>query len=244
MQPDVQASYGAHIAAAHRQIAAQVRALWPTGQCVACGLVHPCPADDKALLKPGPVRKNCLLGHWQQAMAHWLEANWGRHWHAVLAEIAIDRDRQQCHQCGACCSFASNEADYQTLVAMAEAGDVFAQEFVQVFIPYESEAEAVARHPAIAAQLAQENDSPVQFYRCAYLGANNACTLFGDARRPSMCATYPAQPLVFVQQRCGWAGWKAAHHEGALAAHAAITVGLHVLEQLQPVHVADSQAVY
>jgi len=143
-----------------------------------------------------------------------------------LAGIEAERNAIACHQCGVCCRLASQDDDYDTLLAKAKDGDTFAQEFTRVFLPYESRQHAEEHFPELVAALQAEvgEERPLHFYHCPYVGQDNRCTLYGTAKRPAFCGTYPETPLSAIQPNCAWKPWQGEQHAVTLQCHATLAL--------------------
>ncbi|MDH4379656.1 MAG: YkgJ family cysteine cluster protein [Vampirovibrionales bacterium] len=143
-----------------------------------------------------------------------------------LAEIESERSAIACHQCGVCCRLASQDEDYETLLAKASGGDTFAQEFTRVFLPYETRQHAENRFPELVAALQAEvgEERPLHFYHCPYVGQDNRCTVYGTAKRPAFCGTYPETPLSAIQPNCAWKPWQGEQHTITLQCHATLVL--------------------
>jgi Fe-S-cluster containining protein len=168
---------------------------------------------------------------------------------AQLAAIKTAKEQVTCGQTGQCCRLASSEFSWVQLQAKAKQGDAFAKGFTSVFLPYASAEAAVKAFPDVVPQVlayavdelsskaakagrplndrekaALEPD--VYFYHCPYISEDNRCTLYGQPKRPAMCASYPDTPLTFIHKHCAWEGWQETYHQSALTAHASIELGL------------------
>jgi Fe-S-cluster containining protein len=169
----------------------------------------------------------CGYQAWQLAAIEMIEQQIARDILTRLKRIEADKARVTCHSCGVCCRLASSEYSYEELEERAAAGDSFAKQFTGIFIPYASEAAAREKFPELVASVlkeAQKSDSPgsVHFYHCPYIGEDNRCSIYGTAKRPQICASYPDTPLTFIYEKCAWKPWKDDAHDEALLAHAMI----------------------
>lgn len=151
-----------------------------------------------------------------------------------LAAIEVERNAIACHQCGVCCRLASQDDDYETLRAKAAKGNAFAQEFTRVFLPYENRQKAEERFPELVAVLQAEvgEDRPLHFYHCPYVGQDNRCTLYGTAKRPAFCGTYPETPLSAIQPNCAWKPWQGEQQTVTLQCHATLALCEAWVEQI------------
>ena len=129
------------------------------------------------------------------------------------------RDDYECNKCGACCKLAVSEYSYTQLKQRALKGDKFSEDFVSVFVPYETEEEAKAANPEyfeLLNRLVQEDK--IYYYYCPKLGTDNLCTIYEN--RPSICRDFPHNPLKLLPSECSFNEWKnfVAHHAMLLKA--------------------------
>ncbi len=154
----------------------------------------------------------CPLQHLRVWAISWLAQTWLPPLQRQLDDITQARDTHRCKQTGACCELGSSPYPWETLQAMAQAGDTFAQQFTSVFLPYPSLATVQAKHPhAVAEITARHGEGNVHFYYCAYLQSTKACGLWGSPQRPALCASYPETPQVYVAKHCAWRTWQETH---------------------------------
>lgn len=183
-----------------------------------------------------PSHPNCLWDEARRKALNYLELDLGQAIVGELASIKAKRDEVSCGQTGACCRLASSQFSWQELCQKAAAGDDFAQQFTSVFLPYASteaarlafatvvdEVLAYASHQASSQPTAKnQSGQAVYFYHCPYIGANNACTLYGTPKRPAICQSYPETPLGFIHKHCAWRPWQQTHHKQTLHLHATV----------------------
>ena len=196
--------------------------------CPACDL------DDTPLLAPS--HPGCPYTNWRKHCIEQIQNGFGRQIVEQLNTIQSDRDRVTCKQTGVCCRLAHSEFDWAELKRQAEQGHAFAQDFTQVFLPYSSLTSAKEAYPDAVEQVLAFNGADKQppfFYRCAYIGEDNCCTLFGTDKRPQFCSTYPETALGFVYRHCAWSTWQQASFEPTVRLHAAIEVSQWTIEQLE-----------
>lgn len=175
---------------------------------------------------------------WLTNCLQWLDQVGGRSVLTTLNKVNEERDQVQCHQCGVCCRVASSEYTYDELRQQAQAGDVFAEQFTRVFLPYPSIKDAKKAYPQVISAMEAESgntpstpetsDNPLSktlnVYHCPYVGEDNGCTLYGNPKRPALCQSYPENPLVFVYENCAWQDWKKTHHGDTVKAHAMLAI--------------------
>jgi Fe-S-cluster containining protein len=185
-----------------------------------------------------PLPPNCQYRAWQREALSWLENVLGRELLIKLQQIEGYRQAFTCHQCGVCCRLASSEHDYEALCKKASAGDTFAVQFTSIFLPYASREAARAKFPDVVQAVLKEAGEPageerVFFYHCPYVGEDNRCTIYGTAKRPAICGSYPETPLSFVYEKCAWRPWKEETHQDALAVHATLELAQELAKRLQ-----------
>ena len=109
-----------------------------------------------------------------------------------------------CNGCAVCCRFAVSEFSYEELKKKAENGDVFASQFISVFVPYESENEDINIFPEYVDLL--KSDEGYFVYHCPKLTEANRCSDYDN--RPQICRDFPDNPLAFLPKSCGFERWK------------------------------------
>lgn len=119
-----------------------------------------------------------------------------------------------CNQCGICCQCASPSVPLDKLLEKAASGDDFAQDFLNIFIPYENFDEARALFPDITERGAlavnknsantEKQDKPV-FYKCKYHCPQKQCLIYED--RPTLCREFPHSPFAVLDKCCGYYNW-------------------------------------
>ncbi|MEM0952106.1 MAG: YkgJ family cysteine cluster protein [Cyanobacteria bacterium P01_H01_bin.74] len=195
--------------------------------------LKPCKADANTLSGPNHSESRCGYADWRAGIRDFIETTVSGNVLKQMQEITQQRNQINCHQCGMCCKLASADAPYEKLREKAKAGDAFAREFTSVFLPYPSEKAAMAVAPDVVQQTLNavtdnETDRPEQkkvyFYFCPYLSEDNRCSIFGQEKRPSLCATYPESPLSALYKNCAWMPWKQAKFEDTLNAHSLVAI--------------------
>jgi Fe-S-cluster containining protein len=172
---------------------------------------------------------DCQYRQWQKAALETVEQEIGRDIAQQLQLVEGFRNTFSCHMCGMCCRMASSEYSYEELQARAAAGDDFAQQFTSVFLPYASREAAMQKYPEVVAAVlkeAEETDrqESIHFYHCPYIGEDNRCSIFGQDKRPGICASYPETPLSYVYEKCSWKPWKDETHSTTMLAHAMLAL--------------------
>ena len=115
-----------------------------------------------------------------------------------------NRNACKCAGCGMCCNFAVSEFSYEDLKQKAENGDVFASQFVSVFIPYEKKEDYENLFPEYIELLDGSGDYYV--YHCPKVTNDNRCPDYEN--RPQICRDFPDNPLAFLPKTCSYASWK------------------------------------
>ncbi len=157
------------------------------------------------VLHPG-----CEFRNWQKESIITMEQTIGKQILESLDKIqSLKEVHGSCHSCGVCCSLSSSQFSPDELGTKANEGDPFAQQFLSVFLPYDSHDHAKARHPELVEEIVEQADGPVYFYHCPHLTDDNKCSIYNDPRRPDICKTYPDTPLVLMYKKCGYQPWKA-----------------------------------
>lgn len=219
---------------ARKQLQHTLSGLWECFSCSACQ-AHARP-DAEAWLQPLPP--TCQYRDWQREALNWLENSLGQELLTKLQQIEGYRQTFTCHQCGVCCRLASSEYDYGTLRKQAAAGDAFAAQFTSIFLPYASRDAARSKFPDVVGAVLQEAGEPageerVFFYHCPYVGEDNRCTIYGTAKRPAICGSYPETPLSFVYEKCAWRPWKEETRQDALTVHATLELAQDLASRLK-----------
>lgn len=111
-----------------------------------------------------------------------------------------------CIGCGACCKLACSEFSPVELENKAQNGDVFAQQFIQTFVPYSGVDEVEKIFPEYLKMLIDNNESGYYFYHCPRVTKDNRCPDYEN--RPQICRDFPDNPLAFLPLSCGFMDWK------------------------------------
>lgn len=111
--------------------------------------------------------------------------------------------QELCNTCGKCCRIATFKGglNYEQLLELSqslaqseeEAVQIDgAKDFLTIFAPYESTAEARKFAPEFVDQTLElfgKKDDEMSFFTCRYLGDDNLCKIHED--RPHLCRMYP-----------------------------------------------------
>lgn len=192
--------------------------------------------------------EHCGYLPWVVHAVSFLESVVGKKILDDLSDIEAERDSQTCHQCGVCCRFASSEFSFDALLEKAKNGDMFAEQFTSIFLPYASTEVARQKFPDIVDAILHEvrtqtmeadtnecDTAPVYFYHCPYVGEDNRCTIYGTPKRPEICSQYPSTPLTFIYEKCAWKPWKDKRHTESMAVHARIEIASFYASKLRAI---------
>ena len=121
------------------------------------------------------------------------------------------RPQDLCLMCGKCCRVVTTGTSHEELCELARKNDVYAKEFLEIFVPYES-VEAARKVDAETVdnifnhlQNDQKSTENLTFYYCKYLQDDNKCGRYED--RKTLCKHFPSSPWAIVPPGCGFSGW-------------------------------------
>lgn len=138
-------------------------------------------------------------------------------------EIIENKKNSPCSCCGACCKLACSEFSFEELKTKSENGDVTAKEFIETFIPYESESEAQKNYPEYFELLkSRAQDEKIYFYHCLKVTKDNRCSDYEN--RPEICRNFPDNPIEFLPKTCAYSKWKKQNELRALSIHATLEI--------------------
>jgi Fe-S-cluster containining protein len=148
-----------------------------------------------------------------------------RKWREMLAY----RENFSCSGCGGlatCCNLACSEFSPEALGQKAANKDNFATQFLSVFVPYETRAEAEKVYPEYL-QLLQNTlegttDEDVYFYHCPKLNGEGRCSDYEN--RPQICRDFPDNPLSILPKSCGFYNWREEVQPVALMLHSMLEI--------------------
>ena len=165
-----------------------------------------CQIKKKDIFSPYPV-SGCKYRDWQMQAITYLNGDYKNKLKAEYKAIMDKRSDFECNKCGACCKLAVSEYSYTQLKQRAMRGDKFSEDFVSVFVPFESEEEAKAANPEyfeLLNNIVQEDK--IYYYYCPKLGSDNLCTIYEN--RPFICKDFPHNPLKLLPSACSFNEWK------------------------------------
>lgn len=122
------------------------------------------------------------------------------------------RPQRLCKMCGGCCRVVTTATPYEDLKKLAEEGEAYAIDFLELFEPFESIEAAKAVNKGIVDNILNEfknneelKDKNITFYTCRYLLENNLCRIYEN--RKELCKRCPSSPWVVTPPGCGYEGW-------------------------------------
>ena len=132
---------------------------------------------------------------------------------SYVENSALKQTQGLCKKCGRCCRVvANNNYSYAQLKNMAADGNEYAQDFVNLFIPYSSIAEARAVDAEAVDNIINHlkadklyNEQDLTFYKCRYIMDNNLCSIYEE--RPALCIHCPSSGWVVTPPGCGYESW-------------------------------------
>lgn len=119
-------------------------------------------------------------------------------------EIQNAKDKIKCNNCGACCSLAISEFDFETLKNKAQNNDKTAKSFLETFEPCKNE-----EIPACLLPDDVKHNNNSYFYRCKkvkFNGDKSFCPIYNV--RPTVCRDFPDTPLENLPKTCVYNVWK------------------------------------
>ena len=121
------------------------------------------------------------------------------------------RPQYLCHMCGKCCRVVTTSIPYSQLLKMSKSGDKAANDFLSLFVPYDSVEAArkvdetvvdnIIHHLKIDGKF---NENEITYF-CKYLGDDNLCSRYET--RLDLCKHCPSTPWSIVPPGCGFEGW-------------------------------------
>lgn len=128
-----------------------------------------------------------------------------------MSDFIDSRPQRLCKMCGTCCRVATTPKSYQELLALAEAGDKGAKDFLTLFVPYESIEEARKVSAATVDNILEKMLTPedsnqeITFYHCKHIQDNNLCGIYKE--RLELCDRFPSTAWAVAPPGCGFEGW-------------------------------------
>ena len=175
----------------------------PENSCNLC-VVKDCKIEKKDVFADYP--RGCAYKDWQAKVITFLTGEYRQTLKNNYRAMMDKKDNYQCNCCGDCCRLAVSEYSYDQLKQRALRGDKFSADFVSVFIPYKTEAEAKAVNPEYFELLNElVEDQKTYYYYCPKL-KDNLCSDYEN--RPDICKDFPHNPLKLLPSRCSFNTWK------------------------------------
>ena len=168
--------------------------------------------------------KECTYRFWQEKCLNMLETEIARSILKEVQSINTLKDNYHCERCASCCKLASSECSYSELKKRAKNGDIFAEQFTSIFVPYEDKETARKVYPEFFDTLEKKYGSTngIYFYYCPKLTPENLCSDYEN--RPDICRDFPTNPLVIFPPKCGYRKWQDEVDIQALTVHAMIEI--------------------
>lgn len=166
--------------------------------------------------------KDSIGAKWQQETVKLLTGDISKEIYRKLNEILAYRKNFHCVGCATCCNLACSEFSPEELRQKADNGDNFAQQFLSVFIPYESKEEARKVYPEYIELLEKNKEYDVYFYHCPKLTEDKKCSDYEN--RPQICRDFPDNPLSILPSSCGYKQWKEEVEPVALMLHSMVEI--------------------
>ena len=176
---------------------------------------------------------NCTYKLWQKRALVELKGQISKDIYEKIQQMNARRNDYKCARCSSCCNMASSEFTYAQLKEKAENGDRFAKEFTSIFVPYESNDIPRKIYPEYVELLEEKFEGEIQFYHCPKLGEDGLCTDYEN--RPSICRSFPDNPLAALPPKCGFRHWKDEVEITALLLHAMVEIVGFYIQQLEKI---------
>ena len=159
---------------------------------------------------------------WQEQVVKLLNEDISKEIYRKLNEILAYRSKFKCVGCATCCKLACSEFSPEELKIKAQNGDNFANQFLSIFIPYNSIEEAKKIYPEYIELLEENGEKDVYFYHCPKLTEDNRCSDYEN--RPQICRDFPDNPLSILPKSCGYCEWKNEIEPIALMLHSMLEI--------------------
>jgi len=120
-------------------------------------------------------------------------------------------EKNICSKCGKCCQLLPSSKSYDELCSMAENGDKISINFLKLFLPHKTLADAIKIDEIYVKQTIElnkkkfGNDFETYFYYCRYLNEDNSCNVYN--MRPKLCRDYPKSAFTVVPENCAYEGY-------------------------------------
>ena len=159
---------------------------------------------------------------WQKSVLKMLDEDICREIYRKWNEILAYRKEFSCAGCGTCCRLACSEFSPEQLKLKAEHSDRFAEQFLSIFVPYNTREEVKKIYPEYIKMLDDNKEQKVYFYHCIKLTESNRCSDYEN--RPQICRDFPDNPLALLPKTCGYYNWKQQVEPVALMLHSMLEI--------------------
>lgn len=132
-----------------------------------------------------------------------------------MADILGEKDI--CKKCGKCCRLIYSLKSYKELCTDADSGDSVAVNFLKLFLPYESEDDAIKIDSEAVRAISEHHkriygeDTVTYFYHCRYIGIDSGCMVYD--MRPKFCRQYPKNEFIILPVDCSYEGYSFVQRE-------------------------------
>ena len=182
-------------------IRAAIEKFKPENPCTIC--TTKCNLEKKDIFSDFPV--GCTYKDWQSQALSFLTGEYKQKLKNTYTAIMDKKETFSCNQCGDCCRLAVSEYSYEQLKQRAYRGDKFSEDFVSVFVPYDSEEEAKKANPEYFETLGNLVEDKTYYYYCPKI-KENSCSDYEN--RPDICKDFPHNPLKLLPSRCSYNEWR------------------------------------
>lgn len=188
---------------AAESIRREVSKFKPENPCTLCS-VKDCKITVKDVFTDYPV--GCAYRDWQKQILTFLNGEYRQKLKNIYKAMMDKKCEYECIRCANCCRLAVSEYSFEQLKQRAMRGDKFSEDFVSVFRPYETEADAKKANPEYFELLNElMEDQRVYYYYCPKLDGNS-CSDYEN--RPDICKDFPHNPLKLLPSTCSFNAWK------------------------------------
>lgn len=202
---ELQTNYEQIFIEAAESIRKELDTIKPKDACEGCS-IKDCKIQKKDIFAPYPP-SGCKLREWQMQAITYLTGDYRTKLKAAYKAMMDKRADYECNKCGACCKLAVSQYSYTQLKQRAMKGDKYSEDFVSVFVPFESEEDAKKINPEYFELLnTLVDDEKIYYYYCPKIGSDNLCTIYEN--RPSICKDFPHNPLKLLPSECSYNEWK------------------------------------
>ena len=200
---DLKDNYQKIFIEAAESIRREVAKFKPENPCTLCS-VKECKIEVKDVFTDYPV--GCAYRDWQKQIITFLAGDYRQKLKHNYKDIMDKKSECECAKCGNCCRLAVSEYSYEQLKQRAMRGYKFSKDFVSVFVPYETEAEAKQANPEYFDLLNDlVEDQKTYYYYCPKL-VGNECSDYEN--RPDICKDFPHNPLKLLPSTCSYNAWR------------------------------------